>query len=104
TSRILQGGLLMSALPISRLETLESRRLLSANVVLNTDGTLVVTGNAGVANNIAISLDNSGTQVDVKIGGVLQSPSPNKIDVSKIKVFGSSAGDTITIDETNGAL
>jgi Ca2+-binding RTX toxin-like protein len=85
----------------AELQSLESRTLFSA-IKLESDHVLVVRGNASTANTITVGLSSGGTDVDVTLNGDLSTFT--RSDVRKLRLFGGSAADSITISETNGAF
>jgi Ca2+-binding RTX toxin-like protein len=81
-------------------ETLESRRLL-ATVALSANGILRVVGDDALGDAFVLSL--SDDEVSVVANGA---PAQlfDKAEVRLIRVHGRGGDDTVTIDETNGAL
>jgi Ca2+-binding RTX toxin-like protein len=85
----------------AELQSLESRTFLSA-VKLESDHVLVVRGNASTANTITVGLASDDTTIDVTLNGALSTFT--RSDVRKLRLFGGTAADTLSIDETNGAF
>lgn len=88
---------------IASMQPLESRTLLSASAVLHGPGhhVLVINGDPSTPNTIVVGLAAGGSQIDVTLnGGAPQTFT--RSDVHRVRIFGGSQADTITIDETNG--
>src|SRR5262245_8792921 len=84
------------------LEMLESRRLLAVTAI-SAGGVLTVLGDNN-ANTIVISRDASGKLL-VNNGSVnIAGASANVADIKFINVFGFAGRDSLSLDETNGAL
>lgn len=85
-------------------ECLESRKLLSASAIfVPSTGVLTVTGDAQ-NNTLTVARDAAG-QINVNGGAVaIQGGTPTVANVSLIQVFGLGGNDTLTLNESNGAL
>src|SRR5690349_21568242 len=93
--------------PASRsiIETLESRRHLSADVApmptLDANGVLHITGTVH-ADDIMISLGSSKTKLDVNVDGTISTF--NVADVKGVMAIGAAGSDNIQVDPTNGKI
>jgi len=85
-------------------ESLEGRQLLSASAsFVPSSGVLTVFGDA--QNNTLIVGRDAAGQINVNGGAVkIQGGTATVANVSLIQVFGQGGNDTLTIDETNGAM
>src|SRR4051812_43473846 len=83
----------------SDLESLESRCLLSSAALAGR--TLRVAGDDSVDDTIVVSVNGDNFQVMIN-GGTAQTFA--KTDVKRIAIDGKSGNDTITVDESGGAL
>jgi Ca2+-binding RTX toxin-like protein len=83
----------------TKIESLESRRLL-AGAVLLPNGLLRVTGDNGSNDVIVIGPSQTGDKIDVVINGGAPPLSFTRSAVQLIAVYGRSGDDTVTIQET----
>src|SRR5258706_10266947 len=81
-------------------EQLEPRLLLSS--VAKTGSTLRVFGDVGVNNVITVGLDAAKNNVIVTVNGVTQSVARGGL--RRVRVFGDSGNDTITIDSSQATF